>query len=326
MKITMAHGSGGRSSQELMEQIFGKHFANPILNRMDDAAVVEASGRIAVSTDTFVVRPLEFPGGDIGKLAVCGTVNDLLMMGAVPRFLTCGFVLEEGLDLAMLDRVAVSMAETARQAGVLIVAGDTKVIEGSGGLLINTSGIGALKEGIHISGSNCRPGDAILLSGTLGDHHAAILSARMGMNNQIYSDCAVLSDMTEALRKGKIPVHAMRDVTRGGLGTILNEMAVSSGCGMEIRETAIPIGEEVAAFCDILGLEPLYMGNEGKMLVIVPEEQAERALALLRQTKSGRKAAVIGRAVEGSGVRMVTRLGGSRIIDVLYGEGLPRIC
>lgn len=326
MKITMAHGSGGKSSEELMEQVFGRHFANPILDKMEDAAVLEVSGRIAFSTDTFVVNPLEFKGGNIGKLAICGTVNDLLMMGAQPKYLTCGFVLEEGLEVELLERVVATMADYARQAGVLIVAGDTKVVEGQGGLFINTSGIGIIEEGTHISAANCRPGDAILLSGTLGDHHGAILSARMGMENGIHSDCALLSDLTDALRKEGISVRAMRDVTRGGLGTILNEIAGKSRCQFEIEETVIPMKEEVAAFCDILGLEPLYMANEGKMVLFVPEEEAEKALAILRDTKNGKEAAIIGRVREGSGVRMITRLGGSRLIDVLYGEGLPRIC
>ena len=219
MKITMAHGSGGRTSAELMEAVFGKHFKNPILDKMEDAAVLELHGKAAFSTDSFVVTPLVFKGGDIGKLCVCGTVNDLLMMGAEPKYLTCGFIMEEGLDIDLLDQIVRSMAAQAREAGVLIAAGDTKVVEGSGGLYINTTGIGLIPEGRDVSAANCRAGDKILLSGNLGDHHACILSARMEIDNEIHSDCGCLKDITEALFGAGIEVRTMRDVTRGGLGT-----------------------------------------------------------------------------------------------------------
>ena len=217
MKITMAHGSGGRTSAELMEAVFGKHFKNPILDKMEDAAVLELHGKAAFSTDSFVVTPLVFKGGDIGKLCVCGTVNDLLMMGAEPKYLTCGFIMEEGLDIDLLDQIVRSMAAQAREAGVLIAAGDTKVVEGSGGLYINTTGIGLIPEGRDVSAANCRAGDKILLSGNLGDHHACILSARMEIDNEIHSDCGCLKDITEALFGAGIEVRTMRDVTRGGL-------------------------------------------------------------------------------------------------------------
>ncbi len=325
-KIVMAHGSGGKTGAELMTNIFGKHFKNEILDKMEDAAVLEVSGRIAFSTDSFVVTPVEFAGGNIGKLCICGTVNDLLMMGAEPKYITCGFILEEGLDIELLDRLVASMAKEAAAAGVRIVAGDTKVVEGKGGLYINTSGIGIIPEGRDVSAANCRPGDAVLLSGTLGDHHACILSARMGIENSIRSDCAVLSAIPEKLFDAGISVRTMRDVTRGGLGTILNEIAETSGCRIELDETQIPVSEEVQGFCGILGLDPLYMGNEGKMIVVVPQEEAETALRLMRETEVGKNAVLIGNVTEGNGTVMRTRLGGLRTVDVLYGEGLPRIC
>ncbi len=326
MKITMAHGSGGKSSAQLMSDIFGKYFKNDILDRMEDAAVLEVSGRIAFSTDSFVVTPLEFKGGDIGKLCVCGTVNDLMMMGAVPKYLTCGFILEEGLDVELLDRIVSSMAAQAREAGVIIVAGDTKVVEGNGGLYINTTGIGQIPEGRNVGSGNCAPGDVVIVSGTLGDHHACILSHRMEIENDIVSDCAALGDIVEALYGGGINVKTMRDVTRGGLGTVLNEISDSSGCRITLEEEALPVSPAVCGFADILGLDPLYMGNEGKMIAIVPEEEAEKALSLMRTAAHGKNAAIIGRAEEGSGTYLRTRLGATRKIDMLYGEGLPRIC
>lgn len=326
MKITMAHGSGGKTSAELMSSVFGKHFKNSILDKMEDAAVVEVNGKIAFSTDSFVVTPLEFKGGDIGKLCVCGTVNDLLMMGAEPKYLSCGFILEEGLEIETLDRIVASMAKQAEIAGVKIVAGDTKVVEGSGGLYINTSGIGVIPEDRDVSAANCKPGDKLILSGNLGDHHACILSARMEIENDIKSDCGCLKDITDALFGNGINVKTMRDVTRGGLGTILNEIADTSGCRIDLQEESIPVNEEVRGFADILGLDPFYMANEGKMIAVVPEEQAEEALKLIRATEHGKDAVIIGEIKEGSGTYVVTRLGGSRILDVLYGEGLPRIC
>jgi len=326
MNITMAHGSGGKTSAELMSQVFSKHFHNDILDRMEDGAVLEIHGKIAFSTDSFVVTPPVFKGGDVGKLSVCGTVNDLLMMGAEPKYLTCGFILEEGLEINMLDMIVESMAKTAREAGVEIVAGDTKVIEGNGGLYINTSGIGVIPEGRNISASACSPGDVVILSGNLGDHHACILSARMRIENNIQSDCACLGQITKALFSGGVMVKAMRDVTRGGLGTILNEIADSSACRINLIEGDLPVDPEVKGFSDILGLDPLYMGNEGKMIAVVSAKDAERALALMRDTDVGKDAAIIGSITEGNGVVMKTRIGGERIVDVLYGEGLPRIC
>lgn len=325
MKIDMSYGSGGKQTGNLIHEIFLKHFNNKTLNKLEDSAVLSVSGRIAYTTDSFVVTPLFFNGGNIGKLAVCGTVNDLSMMGAAPKFLTAGFIIEEGAELEMIEKVAESMAAAAKEAKVKIVAGDTKVIEGNGGIYINTSGIGEIiKEGISIA--NCRIGDVIILSGNLGEHHAAILSERMGIDNQIASDCAPLNSIVANLLKENIKVHCMRDVTRGGLATVMNEAADNSSCGIELWEEALPISSEVRGFCDILGLDPLYMANEGKMIAVVPESQSEKALKAVQKSKYGKNAKIIGRVVEGKGVSMKTRLQGIRSIDVLYGEGLPRIC
>ena len=327
MKITMAHGSGGKSSAQLMKDIFGKHFSNEVLAKMEDAAVLDLpAGKIACSTDSFVVTPLVFKGGDIGKLCVCGTVNDLLMMGAEPKYLTCGFILEEGLETELLDQIVASMAAQAREAGVIICAGDTKVVEGNGGLYINTTGIGLIPEGRDVSSANCGEGDVIICSGNLGDHHACILSHRMEIENDITSDCAALNDIVDALFAAGIDVKAMRDVTRGGLGTVINEIAESSSCRIELDEEAIPVSPQVKGFSDILGLDPLYMGNEGKMIAVVPAEQADAAVATMRKTKHGKDAVVIGRAMAGEGAFIKTHLGATRRFDVLYGEGLPRIC
>ena len=325
MKIDMSYGSGGKQTGNLINEVFLKHFNNKTLNKLEDAAVLNISGKIAYTTDSFVVTPLFFRGGNIGKLAVCGTVNDLSMMGAIPRFLTAGFIIEEGADLDIIEEIAHTMAVTAKEAGVKIVAGDTKVVEGSGGIYINTSGIGEImKSGISISA--CKPGDAIILSGNLGEHHAAILSHRMGIENQIASDCAPLNSIVKNLLDEGIRVRCMRDVTRGGLATVLNEAAEQSLCGVEIWEEALPVSTEVRGFCDILGLDPLYMANEGKMIAVVPQNQAQKALNAVQRSKYGKNARIIGNVEEGKGVRMKTRLRGSRNIDVLYGEGLPRIC
>ena len=322
----MAHGSGGKSSAELMKAVFGKYFKNDILDKMEDAAVLNVNGKIAFSTDSFVVTPTVFRGGDIGKLAVCGTVNDLLMMGAKPLYLTSAYILEEGLEVELLEQCVASMAKTAEEAGVKIVAGDTKVVEGNGGLMINTSGIGVIPEDRDISAANLKDGDVILVSGFLGDHHACILSHRMNLENNIQSDCAPLNDIVDALFDNGIRVKTMRDITRGGLGTMLNELAATSGCSIEIEEKNIPVREEVRGFCGILGLDPLYMGTEGKMLAVVDGADAEKALEVMSATNHGKDAVILGKVVEGSGVIMKTRLGGKRVVDMLYGEGLPRIC
>jgi hydrogenase expression/formation protein HypE len=325
MKIDMAYGSGGKQTSSLINDVFLRNFDNKILAKMEDSAVLNISGKIAYTTDSFVVTPMFFRGGDIGKVAVCGTVNDLLMMGAMPKYLTAGFIIEEGADMDTLDRIAKSMALAAAEAKVKIVAGDTKVIEGKGGIYINTSGIGEIqRSGISIS--KCRNNDVIILSGNLGEHHAAIMSHRMGIENTIQSDCAPLRAMVKNLLDNDIKVHCMRDVTRGGLATVLNEVASGSSCGVELYEKSLPVSDEVHGFCDILGLDPLYMANEGKLIAVVPKAQAEKALTLIKKSKYGENAAIIGKIKEGSGVIMTTALEGSRIIDILYGEGLPRIC
>ncbi len=328
MKITMAHGSGGRATSDLISEVFARAFDNPVLNAMEDAAVVPATARIAVTTDSFVVEPLEFPGGDIGRLSVCGTVNDLLMRGASPKYLTCGFVLQEGLETERLQRIVDSLAQTAREAGVQVVAGDTKVVEGNGGLIINTAGVGFVPEDCAVSATNCRPGDAILVSGNLGDHHAAILSKRLGIDNSIRSDCAPLTQIVRALLDEKIQLHCLRDVTRGGLATVLKELAESSHVTMELDEQAIPVDPQVRDFCGLMGLDPLYMGNEGKLVAVVAAADAARARSIMADCTYGADAAVIGTVTqEDPGMAYIrTQIGGLRVLDVLYGEGLPRIC
>lgn len=327
-KITMAHGSGGRATNELIREIFAQEFTNPVLDAMEDAAVVPGSGRIAVTTDSFVVEPLEFPGGDIGRLAVCGTVNDLLMRGAEPKYLTCGFVLQEGLDMELLHRMVRSLADTAREAGVSIVAGDTKVVEGNGGLIINTAGVGFVPDHVCISAENCQVGDAILVSGDLGDHHAAILSRRMGIRNTIKSDCAPLGEMVQALLDAGIEVHCLRDITRGGLGTVLKELAESSQVTMAIDEERLPVNAQVRDFCGLLGLDPLYMGNEGKLVAFVAEKDAVRAQEILSGCAYGTGVVRIGSVTdeEPGSAYVNTAIGGKRVLDILFGEGLPRIC
>ena len=292
---------------------------------MEDSAVVDGHRKIAITTDSFVVTPLFFNGGDIGRLAVCGTVNDLLMRGAVPKYITSAFIIEEGADTKTLERIAKSMAETAAEAGVTVVAGDTKVIEGNGGVYINTAGVGFV-DNENIVSTNLQDGDCVIVSGTMGDHHATILSARMEIENNIKSDNAPLTDIVKTLIDGGIDLHCMRDVTRGGLGTVLNELANASHKGIEIEESAIPISDEVKAFSKILGLNILHMGNEGKLVAIVPSEQADKAVQLIKQSKYGENAAIIGKVTNGDGVTLITPLGGQRKVNVLIGEGLPRIC
>lgn len=326
MKITMAHGSGGVTTSKLISEIFAQRLSNPVLSMMEDSAVVDGSKRIAVTTDSFVVTPLVYKGGDIGRLCICGTVNDLLMRGAVPRYITCGFIIEEGMDTDVLESIVDSMALTAKEAGVLVVAGDTKVIEGSGGMYINTAGVGFVDDSVDIKSANIRPGDAVIVSGSLGDHHATILSARMNIENKIFSDNAPLNDMVLKLLQSGLHIHAMRDVTRGGLGTVLNELADSAGVGIEVSEKDIPITDGVRAFAKILGLDVMHMGNEGKMVVFLPGDEAERAAQIMRTGDYGKNAAVIGSVVEGGGVIMNTAIGGRRTIARLTGEGLPRIC
>ncbi len=326
MKITLAHGSGGKSTTELIDKIFAKHFANPILNMMEDSAVVDGNSKIAVTTDSFVVTPVIFKGGDIGRLSVSGTVNDLLMRGAKPKYITSAFIIEEGADSELLEQIVKSMAETAMEAGVTVICGDTKVIEGSGGIYINTTGVGFVKESTDIVSTNLREGDAVIISGNTGDHHATILSARMGIENNIKSDNAPLVEMVEKMLKAGIELHCMRDVTRGGLGTVLNELAKASHVNIEIKEDSIPVDSEVKAFAKILGLDIMHMGNEGKLIAVMPQADAQKAVEIIRSSKYGENAEIIGTVKKGEGVTLITPIGGKRHVNVLYGEGLPRIC
>lgn len=330
MIITMAHGSGGAATSELIDEIFVKAFDNKVLTELEDSAVVEGSGRIAMTTDSFVVTPIEFPGGDIGRLCVCGTVNDLLMRGATPKYLTCGFIIQEGADTQVLQKIVKSMADTAKEAGVNIVAGDTKVVEGNGQIVINTAGVGFVPEGINISAKNITAGDVIIVSGNLGDHHAAILGSRLAIDNKIESDNAPLGEMVKGLLEADIPVHTLRDVTRGGLATVLKELSESSKVRIELEEDALPVSNQVRDFCGLLGLDPLYMGNEGKMIAAVPAEYADKAVEIIRSSRYGEKATVIGQVLETENPKgelyLKTAIGGLRALDVLQGEGLPRIC
>ncbi len=331
--ILLDHGAGGRASHELLQRVFARHLANPVLESLDDAAVVEVeSGRLAISTDTFVVDPLFFPGGNIGSLAVHGTVNDLACRGARPRWLTAGFVLEEGLPVAVLEEVVAAMAEAARACGVLVVAGDTKVV-GRGQadkLFINTAGVGVIPPGVELGAHLARPGDAVLVSGSMGDHGVTILAAREGLGLEVplVSDSAPLHQMAQALIQACPGLHVLRDPTRGGLATTLNEIAAASGVAIELTEAAIPVREAVAGACELLGLDPLYLANEGKLIAVVVPEAAEAALQTMRAHPAGAEAAVIGRVEEGPAGRvwMNTAVGGRRILDMLAGEPLPRIC
>ncbi len=331
-KILMEHGSGGRATNELIREIFEAQFDNDVLSQMEDAAVVPGDETIAMTTDSFVVTPLEFPGGDIGRLSICGTVNDLCMRGAVPKYITCGFILEEGVEIDTLKRIVKSMAETAKEAGVAIVAGDTKVIQGNGGIIINTAGVGFVPKDIDIKAKNAEDDDVIIVSGNLGDHHATILSQRMDITNSIQSDNAPLQEMVGKLIESQIPVHVLRDVTRGGLATVLKELAVASGLRFDIFQEKIPVDPQVESFCGLLGLDPLYMGNEGKMVALVPKDYAVQAIEVLRQCKYGENAAMIGAVnypedeTEEGALIMRTEIGGRRFLDILQGEGLPRIC
>ena len=332
--IVMGHGGGGKLGNELVEHLFLPAFRNPALENLGDAAVLDlGSGRLAMSTDSFVVQPLFFPGGSIGELAVNGTVNDLAVSGAIPRFLSASFILEEGFPLAQLAAIVESMASAAAIAGVQVVTGDTKVVErGHGdGCYINTAGIGVLREGIQVGPHRAQPGDAVLVSGTIGDHGMAIMSVREGLEfeSQIRSDCAALNGMiAEVLDAAGGAVHAMRDPTRGGLASTLNEIAQSSAVGIAIEEASLPVRTEVQSACELLGLDPVYVANEGKAVFIVAPEAADSILKILRAHPLGSNAARIGQ-VTGEHKRMLvarTAMGANRVIPTQIGEQLPRIC
>jgi hydrogenase expression/formation protein HypE len=331
--IVMGHGGGGKLSAELVQHLFLPAFRNAALEQLGDAAVIAApAGRMAISTDSFVVRPLFFPGGNIGDLAVNGTVNDLAMSGAKPLYLSAGFILEEGMPLDQLGAIAASMGAAARRAGVSIVTGDTKVVDrGHGdGVFISTSGVGVVPEGLRVGPGQARPGDAVIVSGEIGLHGVAILSVREGLEfgAPIESDCAPLHELVAALLDRGIAVHALRDPTRGGVASTLNEIAAASGVGVRIEERALPVPAPVRAACEILGLDPIYVANEGKLVAVVARADAERALETLRAYPLGARAAIIGEVTaEHPGVVVArTGIGGTRVVDMQVGEQLPRIC
>lgn len=333
-RIQIGHGSGGKMSAQLLRDHFLPRFGNPWLDRLGDGAVVPVQGsEIAFSTDTFVVSPLEFPGGNIGHLAIHGTLNDLAMMGATPRWLSVGFILEEGLPFEVLDRVLDAMAVCAAASGVTVVTGDTKVVDRgkADGLFVNTTGVGILHDGFRPDPRGACPGDAVLVSGPLGRHGMAVMAVREGFafESEIVSDCADLSPLVASLREGLgARVHTLRDCTRGGLASALNEIAAASGVGVELDEAAVPVPGPVQAACEMLGLDPLYVANEGVMVAFVPAEDAGRAVELIRQHVAGAGATVIGTVVPDHPGLVVLRtgLGGTRVVDMLPGGQLPRIC
>lgn len=328
--ITLDYGSGGKKTSRLIEELLLPAFSNPALDSLGDGAIIEGSARLAFSTDSFVVDPVFFPGGDIGKLAVCGTVNDLSVCGAEPRYLSCALILEEGLPMDDLRRVVESIRTAAEHAGVRIVTGDTKVVEKGRGdkLYINTAGIGFLKyPGLSLK--NIRVGDAVLVSGTVGDHGTAVMLARSGMmQGELTSDCAALNALCAAILETGASVRVLRDPTRGGVATTLNEFIEGTSLGIEIDEEKIPVRPQVQAACSMLGLEPLYCANEGKLLAVVGPDDAERVLDAMRSTEEGRHAALIGTVSEDYPGRLVmkTKFGGKRILQKLTGAQLPRIC
>jgi len=331
--VNMSHGSGGRAMARLIEQLFVAHLDNDLLRQGNDQAAFDVpAGRMVISTDSHVVSPLFFPGGDIGSLSVHGTVNDVAMAGARPLYLAAGFILEEGFPLADLERIVASMARAANAAGVPVVTGDTKVVErGKGdGLFITTTGVGVVPPGVSLSGDRARPGDRLLLSGSIGDHGVAIMSRRenLGFETAIESDSQALHDLVAAMIAAAPGIRCMRDPTRGGLASTLNEIARQSGVSMRLDESAIPVHSEVAAACELLGLDPLYVANEGKLVAVVAAEDSARVLDAMRGHPKGREAAVIGEVGAGAPglVEMETRFGGRRIVDWLAGEQLPRIC
>jgi hydrogenase expression/formation protein HypE len=331
-KILLAHGSGGRLSHELIKSYLLGYISNEILCKMDDSAVFSLDGRMAFTTDSFVVKPLFFPGGDIGRLAICGTVNDLATDRKSTRLNCLALIIEEGFPLEDLQKIMESIRNTAVEAGIKIVTGDTKVVNhgGADGLFINTSGIGVIPDNANLSGANARPGDKIIINGTLGDHGVAVMAARENLRFQIpvQSDCAPLNALVESIMEYVEYIHCLRDPTRGGLATTLNELAGQSGTGMVIYEEALPVKDAVRSACDMLGLDPVYVANEGKMVVIAAPEKAELILEAMKSHKYGRESAIIGEVTAKNPGRVImkTLLGTSRIIDMLSGELLPRIC
>ncbi len=333
--IRLAHGAGGKMMNDLIRDVFATPLDNPHLRQLADSTILQpptSNLQLAISTDSFTVRPLFFPGGDIGSLAIHGTVNDVAMSGAHPLWLTAAFILEEGLEMETLERVVHSMAEAAHAAGVQIVAGDTKVVErGHGdGIYINTTGVGVVPEGVMVGPDQARPGDVVLLSGTIGDHGIAVLSRREGLEfgADLLSGRAMLNGLVEALLAVAPHTHCLRDPTRGGLAAALNELAGTSGVGIEVEEAAVPVRPAVAAACEMLGFDPLTVANEGKLVAFVPSEEAEAALDALRTHPLGQEAARIGLVVEEHPGMVLARtsIGGRRVVDMPLGELLPRIC
>lgn len=333
--VTMAHGGGGRAMRDLIDEVFTSVFQPPGSEdqaRLIDAALQEPGARLAFTTDSFVVTPLEFPGGDIGKLAICGTVNDLAVGGARPLWLSAAFIIEEGCEIALLRRIVATMAHEAAKAGVRIVTGDTKVVDRgkADGVFITTAGVGVIPPGRDIGAAHIRPGDVAIVNGVLGDHGAAILAARgeLALSTDLESDCAGLGHLMQAALAAAPGITAARDCTRGGLASALNEMAAEAGLAVEIEETALPLRTEVVGVCEILGLDPLYLANEGRLVLFCPEDQAEAALAAMRQRPEGAGSVIIGRAMSGKAGRVTLRtgFGGTRLVDMLVGEQLPRIC
>jgi hydrogenase expression/formation protein HypE len=332
-KILLAHGSGGKLSHDLIREVLLPPLLNPFLEPLDDSAkITNQKGLIAFTTDSYVVNPIFFPGGDIGKLAVCGTVNDLSMVGANPSHLSLSLIIEEGFSSELLKKIVSSIRETAEQAGVNIVTGDTKVVEygAADQLFLNTSGIGWIRPAVHLSGAHAKPGDKILLSGYLGDHEIAILSAREGFKFQeeLESDCAPLNNLVEKMLDACPSIRCMRDPTRGGLATTLNEIALMSNVGMVIEEEKIPVRESVKGICELLGLDPLYLANEGKLIAICPSNAGEQLLKVMKDHPLGRDAQIIGMVTQENSKRVVlkTLIGGHRILDMLTGAQYPRIC
>jgi hydrogenase expression/formation protein HypE len=331
--VTLSHGAGGETMRTFIRELFVRHFANPALSTLADAAMIEMEGNLlAFTTDSYVVKPLEFPGGNIGKLAVCGTVNDLAVMGARPLHLSVGFIIEEGFDLALLERIVRSMAETARASNVEVVTGDTKVVPRGecDSLFINTSGVGSYPLGHGLNGNPIAEGDAILISGTLGDHGIAILEARenLSFKTRVESDCAALNDLIGSVLAESAGVKCMRDPTRGGLAAVLSELVEKGPFGAMIRQAALPVRDEVQAVCELLGFDPVHLANEGKVVMVVEEKETDRVLAVLRAHSLGQQATVIG-SITGDGagtVRVETEVGGVRRLQRPAGELLPRIC
>ncbi len=336
--ITLAHGSGGKAMRDLIEDVFVGGFDNEQLSQLEDQARFDLSSltaqgdRLAMTTDSYVVDPLFFPGGDIGKLAVTGTVNDLAVGGAKPLYLSCGMIIEEGFAVADLRRIVASMKATADAAGVAIVTGDTKVVHRGAAdkLFINTAGVGMIPQGINITANRARPGDAVIINGYIGDHGAAIVDARgdMALENTIETDCQPLNGLIETMLRTCPDIHCMRDATRGGIATVLNEFAEGSNVGISIDETTLPLRAEVRGMCEILGLDPLYLANEGKLLAIVPADHADELIKVMQQHPAGKDSVIIGKVSDEPAGRVVmqTGFGGERIVDMLVGEQLPRIC